>query len=206
LTAPVIVDRISFGFKEEEILGDLGWNFAAVIVGALVSVIVSTLFARREMMVKTRILTTLDLYKQYQSNDMVTSRNMADKILKENQARPEPLSYNELYNTLPLEEYDHIARLLHFFTQIADLHKLKYLDTKLVNETFARYFKYWHETHFHWLWQISKDKGEPPREWIEPLNYLAKQMNLTHPPSARLESKETEATPIAIDQAAKQTT
>jgi len=176
----------------------------AVIFGALVSVLISTIFSRRELMIKTRIVTTLDLYKQYQSNDMVTSRNMADKILKENEARQEPLSYNELYNVLPVEEYDHIARILHFFTQIADLHKLKYLDNKLVNETFARYFKYWHETHFHRLWQISKEKGEPPREWIEPMNYLAKQMNLQHPPTAHLEAKEPETIAMGMDHVSKQ--
>lgn len=177
----------------------------AIIFGALVSVVISTFFARRELMVKTRIVTTLDLYKQYQSNDMVTSRNMADKILKENEARQEPLTYTELYNVLPVEEYDHIARILHFFTQIADLYKLNYLDTKLVNQTFTRYFKYWHETHLHRLWQISQAKGEPPREWIEPMNYLAKQLKLSHPPSPQAASQEPEAMTITIDHASKQT-
>lgn len=178
----------------------------AVIFGALVSVIISTFFSRRELMIKTRIVTTLDLYKQYQSNDMVTSRNMADKILKENEARECPLSYSELYTTLPVEEYDHIARILHFFTQIADLYKLKYLDTKLVNQTFSRYFKYWHETHFYCLWQISKERGEPQREWVEPMDYLAKQLKLTHPTSQQPESKEPKTQVIPMDPVSNQVT
>lgn len=175
-----------------------------IIFGALVSVLISTIFARRELMVKTRILTTLDLYTQYQSNDMVTSRNKADKILKENEAREQPLSYNELYNTLPVEEYDHIARILYFFTQIADLHKLKYLDDKLVKATFARYFKYWHQTHFHRLWEISKQKGEPEREWVGPMTYLAKHLRLSHMDPESAELKEPEDTVLSIERVSKQ--
>lgn len=174
-----------------------------IIFGALVSVVIGTIFGRRELMVKTRILTTLDLYTQYQSNDMVTSRNKADKILKENEAREQPLSYNELYNTLPVEEYDHIARILYFFTQIADLHKLKYLDDKLVKATFARYFKYWHQTHFHRLWEISSQKGEPEREWVAPMTYLANHLKLAHTNQESTEANTATEPLISIGQVAK---
>ena len=167
-------------------ISNLLYSAGAVIFGALVSVVISTIFARREEMRKTRVLTTLALYTQYQSNEMVTARNNADKILKENAARDHPLSYNELYNTLPVEQYDHIARILYFFTQIADLYKLHYLEEKLANATFARYFKYWHETHFHGLWEISHQHGEPDREWVEPMNFLARKLNLNRTHTGRI--------------------
>lgn len=159
-------------------------SIAAVIIGALVSVVISTLFARREQMRKIQIETTLRLFEQYQSNEMVTSRNKANKLLSENKKQPRPLSYGELYDRLPSEEYDHIARILQFFTQVAVLHRAKYLDHKLVHASLGRYFEFWYGQHFELLWRISKEKGEPAREWVEPMAYLAKEMKLTHSSSS----------------------
>ena len=169
---------------------DLVWNFAAVIVGGLVTVMVTAYFANRQEMEKIRIETTLHLFAQYQSNEMVTSRNQANKILRENKTREHPFSYGELYLQLPSDQYDHIARILQFFTQVALLHRSKYLDRKLVQASLGKYFEFWHNEHFDMLWRISKEKGEPPREWVEPMAYLAKEMKLTHNNPAQPESQD----------------
>jgi hypothetical protein len=132
-------------------------------------------YTRRDQAQQHRIQTTLGLYWQFQSSEMLTSRNKAEKILSENAMRKQPSTVWQLYETLEPEEYSYVSDVFHFFEQMAVLHQLGYLDEKIVEATLSKYFHYWYEKHFEAILSRSAQARESLHV-AEPINYLARNL------------------------------
>lgn len=145
------------------------------IIGSVVTALLTYFFARREQQHQSRVQTTLNLYSQYQSNEMVTSRGLADRNLRQINLAANPKDYRELYSMLDYEDYLHVARVIHFFEQVGVLHKTKNLDEAIVKETIAPYFAYWYQRHLKYMEAVSSAK-QVRTDWSDAIGYLVEHL------------------------------
>jgi hypothetical protein len=148
------------------------------IIGALLTALLANHFSQRERKIQTQIQTTLSLYQQYQSTEMLTSRIKADDTLSRQKLDTKiSLSLEELHGKLEQEDWFHISRVLHFFEYVSILHKEKYLDEHLMKSTLGDYFDYWYGHYFRTLRHASLRKGAHD-EWDKHFEYLTTVLSI----------------------------
>jgi hypothetical protein len=151
-------------------------ELVSAVFGTILGALLATFFSRLEEKKRTRIQNTIDLYRHFQSMEMIDSRINADRILND-LSKEKPKSYGEIYEALEIEKWHHISRILHFFEQAGTLHSLNYLDEKLFKETIGFYFNYYYGKYLKPI-QKRSIKIHDDREYIKPLEYLAQYFHL----------------------------
>ena len=134
----------------------------SAIIGALIGSITSAFFTLYyslwEQKRRRQLETTMSLYQEFHSSNMINNRIKTDSLLK--QKITNNISYMELYDELSIEDWLPISSLLHFFEKISTYHENGYLDNKLVKAFFSTYFSYYYDTFLKKMNEISKQKSE----------------------------------------------
>jgi len=72
--------------------------------------------------------------------------------------------------------YEDLHTLLHLFERIAILFDEDYLDKNLFQSTLAMPFYSYYIKYISKLISIAKERGEPERHWMKPIENLAKSI------------------------------
>jgi len=153
---------------------ELWAGLAVTILGAVIGVVLSAHYAQRAESQRTRIVTTLDLYQNFQSDQMLRCRIRGSRVLMENEAAEEPSSFCELNREIDAESRYQVSRLIHFFEMLGALGNLRYLDRNLVRELFQEYFEFYYAPILLPLAARSEQRDPPrEREWVSPIKRAA---------------------------------
>ena len=142
----------------------------AAVIGALVGAILTFLYTKKEYDRQMKIHTTLSLYEEFQSTDMMGHRLIADAILKENRDKTK-LSFSQLHqSTVEFDKWHATSRVVHYFEKASILYREKYLDRKLANKLLGRYFQYYYIEYLQELAKLSED-NDPYKSygWYHPI-------------------------------------
>lgn len=116
------------------------------VIGVFLSVILTRHLTNRANIRQSKIQTTLEMYRHFQS--ITTHGICADKILRRQLLPDEEKDYMGLSECMSSDEWQHISITRHFFTELSLLHYAKKIDTDLAKELFSSNFKYWHNRYF----------------------------------------------------------
>jgi hypothetical protein len=146
-------------------------EFLSGLVGVFIGALLSSFFARRESQRQTRISTTLKMYERLQG--ILSSRLIADQLLKQNFSSENPLTYKEIRYSLTPEKWQHISTTRNAFNELGLLHRAGYLDVKLARILFAPTFSYWYKTHLLKLEVNPVVNDTDPIKWVVPSDEIA---------------------------------
>lgn len=137
-------------------------EFFTGLIGVFVGAFLSAFFTRKESQRQTKINATLKMSERFQS--LLSSRILADQILNKYFAEEKSLTYDQLYKSLPPDDWQHISKTRHFFNELGLLYKTGYLNTQLAKTLFASSFRYWYENYFLRLKNDFTEWSVPPNE------------------------------------------
>ena len=82
------------------------------LVGSIVSVLMTSYYARKEKIRQNQVQTALNLYWQLHSDNMLMSRSKAETFLEDNRKLKKPRTISQLYTELEQSDYHHISNVL----------------------------------------------------------------------------------------------
>lgn len=151
------------------------------IVGSFASALLTSFYMRQEQRKQIQIQTTMNLYNEFQSKNMLASRIKADKLLDENRSSERPLSFMGLHKELDEENWHHLTLIVHFWEKFSVLYQSNYLDNKLARTFLGRYFDYYFSRYFKALGRESLEKDESLQSgWAIPINNVAEKIMSTN--------------------------
>lgn len=106
---------------------------------------------------QNRIQVVLDLYSEFQSEAMLTSRIKAYAIFEANVADL-PLGFENLRQRIGSDDWFHVSKVIHFFEKYAVFYNSDCLDTSLSRVSLDRYFVYWYNKHLKALARTSLER------------------------------------------------
>src|SRR5262245_26876027 len=89
---------------------------------------------------KEKSKTTYDLYKEFNSGELLKSRTEADKIPK----RYPDKTLDDLYALLNTEERTHIWHVIHFYQRLSAAVEYEQIEPKMVRKLFGYVFYWWY--------------------------------------------------------------
>ncbi|WP_156929250.1 hypothetical protein [Marichromatium purpuratum] len=137
-------------------------NFITYSLVALVSVIITRLVSRRSENMKN----TLDMFRHYNSIDLLGARNRAWKFLngdyKDNQ-----ISFEQLMSTHgeSPDIYDDLAKVIYFWMSLCLLKMEGGVSKKMAIKLFARQYSDWEDA-FRPLYESTKTESEYVPDWF----------------------------------------
>jgi hypothetical protein len=136
------------------------------LVSAFLGAIASAYFANNANLKQNRIQTTLQMYSDFQSQDMLETRHQAEKFIMENRE----LSLSQL-SSINEHQFRYVSLIIHYFEQLSILKKHGYIDKRLLKGLFGRYYIFWHKNYFQHLFEKEYLHSEW-RDLIASLNEL----------------------------------
>ncbi len=146
---------------------------ASGLIGTIVGAVVSWYSSER----RSKIQNTVDLHREWQSDDMTAIRQKADRFLRDNAGR----QLLQLELDADPAAYANVQSILNFFHRLWMLLKHKQLTNYLVPELFGNYIVWWNVNCFEagipskwvirqdWLslyaWLEANSSAESFRQW-----------------------------------------
>jgi hypothetical protein len=139
------------------------------VIGAFLGVWFANYYERKAQKLQQQQDTTIALYTEFNSDDMIKSRIKANKLLGENRDRSNPFTLTEMSRTLDPEDWYHISKVFTFFEKFGIYLETDNLDKDLTKQLLGRRFLYWYEKQIRDL-MTAKDK--PQLERNRPIQYI----------------------------------
>lgn len=154
------------------------------LFGAVIGSLVTSFFADKRQRQQNKIATEqqqkqnritmmLQIYEQYESPAIALSRTKVISLLKKSFSQSPPLSYEQIRSMSLDSGSEDLHQFLHFFERVAILFDEGYLDRNLFKSTLATPFYSYYVNYIVKLIELSKEREEPKRHWMQPIENLA---------------------------------
>jgi hypothetical protein len=156
------------------------------VIGSISSAVLTYVFTNIQQQHHARVQTTIQMYEKYQSSEMLLARIKAERVLYKNRQEPNPLSYTEIYHetyTNHDENWIYVSQIVHYFEQVAILHREKFLDERLFRSSIAPYLQFWYKEYFELVHDTSIKKKEDT-DWCSGILYLLEHLDSEAAPSS----------------------
>lgn len=127
-------------------------SIISALLGASLNGLFNRLIARRQY----RLQNTLRVYDEYNAKDMLEARHRASSILKANLSQHVPLTIKELKDSLAVEEFYNISRVVRFMEKLATLAEHKQIDRKLTARILGNDLDNWYEVYLARYYEMEK--------------------------------------------------
>jgi hypothetical protein len=137
-------------------------DFITYSLVAIVSVIITRLVSRRSENIKN----TLEMFRHYNSNDLLGARNRAWKFLN-GEYKENPVSFEQLMSThgeTP-DTYDDLAKVIYFWMSLCLLKIEGGLSRKMAIKLFATQYSDWEDA-FRPLYENTKTGSQYAPDWF----------------------------------------
>lgn len=139
------------------------------IVGAFAGAWLANHYERRMQREKEKRDTTMGLYVEFQSPDMLHARIVARYVFTENLKKASPFTINEMREKLETDEWHAVSVLVTFFEKLGVFLKNDYLDSKLTRSLFEYDFNWWYNGYIERIVKID-DKLEAA--WSQNIEHI----------------------------------
>jgi hypothetical protein len=145
----------------------LGGTFG--IVGAFAGAWIANRYERRMQREKEKRDSTMSLYVEFQSPDMLHARIIARDVFTQNLEKKKPLTIDEMRKKLDTEKWHSVSVVITFFEKLGVFLENDYLDKKLARSLFEYDFNWWYSGYIEKFAKID-DKLEAA--WSQNIEYV----------------------------------
>lgn len=141
-----------------ELLGAFIGGFLGVI-GAFAGVWLANRYDREKQERETQKSISLQLYTEYQSQEMIKARILARRVFDRMRDEQKPLILSEIWDASNFEESYSISLLITFLEKLGVYFRTNHLDKNLTKELLQSAFSYWYQNYISELIE-SSDKSQ----------------------------------------------
>lgn len=148
----------------------------SALFGSVIGALATNYFSGKRQQKQNQVALTLKIYEEQSSPEMIQLYMDVASLLERCFENNPPLSYEQIKDTNCSGEYIKLHKLLHFIERIALLFDKGYLDEKLFKLTLSHSFWYNYEKYLSRLIEICRERQEPERHWVKPIEKLASKL------------------------------
>jgi hypothetical protein len=139
------------------------------IAGAFAGVWLANHYERRMQREKEKRDTTMSLYVEFQSPEMLQARIIARHVFARNLKKKKPLTISILGEKLDKDEWHSVSVVITFFEKLGVFLKNDYLDKKLARNLFKYDFNWWYSTYME---KFVKSDDKLKAAWSQSIEYV----------------------------------